>query len=75
MSYSDEKLNEIFRSAGEENPLLKAIEQVISAQLDSELLAAMLPDLDQNGRAYNCGRAASLKDLQTYINTLKSENG
>jgi len=72
--YSVEKLVEIFRSAGEQNPLLLAIQQIVDDQLESETNSAILSDLDANGRAYNCGRAASIKDLQLYINTLKSEN-
>lgn len=72
--YSDEKLIEILRSAGELNPLLVAIEQIIADQLESETTSAILSDLDPHGRAFNCGRAASIKDLQSYINTLKSEN-
>jgi len=72
--YSDEKLIEILRSAGELNPLLVAIEQIIADQLESETTSAILSDLEPHGRAFNCGRAASIKDLQVYINTLKSEN-
>lgn len=72
--YSDEKLIEILRSAGELNPLLVAIEQIIADQLESETTSAILSDLEPHGRAFNCGRAASIKDLQAYINTLKSEN-
>jgi hypothetical protein len=71
--YSNEKLVEILRSAGDQNPLLIALEQIIGDQLESETTSAILSDLDPHGRAYNCGRAASIKDLQLYITALKSE--
>lgn len=75
MRLTDEKIVEIMRSAGDENPILAALEQIIDDQLDSETTSAILSDLDPHGRAYNCGRASSIKDLQSYIKALKSENG
>ena len=71
MRLSDEKLAEIMVSAGENTPLMAAFEQILSDQLENEVHASLLSDLDSNSRAYNCGRAASIKDLRSYIQDLR----
>jgi len=75
MRISQEKVVEAFISVMDGDPFYRAMNQVITDQIDSEVLNSIQPDLSDSGRAYNCGRAAALKDLYEYFNTLRSANG
>jgi len=75
MRLSDEKIQEAFVSAGDESPIMRALTQLLSDMIESEVLSAIQPDLTDSSRAHNCGRAASLKDLSIYIDNLRTANG
>jgi hypothetical protein len=75
MRLSDEKIQEAFVSAGDESPIMRALTQLLSEMIESEVLSAIQPDLTDSSRAHNCGRAASLKDLSIYIDNLRAANG
>jgi hypothetical protein len=75
MKLSDEKIQEAFVSAGDESPIMRALTQLLSEMIESEVLSAIQPDLTDSSRAHNCGRAASLKDLSSYIDNLRTANG
>jgi hypothetical protein len=75
MRLSDEKIQEAFVSAGDESPIIRALTQLLSDMIESEVLSAIQPDLTDSSRAHNCGRAASLKDLSSYIDNLRAANG
>jgi hypothetical protein len=75
MRLSDEKIQEAFVSVGDESPIMRALTQLLSEMIESEVLSAIQPDLTDSSRAHNCGRAASLKDLSSYIDNLRSANG
>lgn len=74
MNYTEEKLQEIFRSASGLDPTYKAFVHVIRQIIKESNIAAIQPDLTNESRAYNCGRAASVTDLLYYIQELSSEN-
>jgi hypothetical protein len=75
MRLSDEKIQEAFVSAGDESPIMRALTQLLSDMIESEVLSAIEPDLTDSSRSHNCGRAASLKDLSSYIDNLRTANG
>jgi hypothetical protein len=75
MRLSDAKIQEAFVSAGENSPLMAALLQLLSDMIESEVLSAIQPDLNDSSRAHNCGRAAALKDLSSYIDNLRTANG
>ena len=75
MKISQEKVQEAFVSVHDGDPFFCAVTQVIADQIESEVLNSIQPDLSDSGRAYNCGRAAALKDLQEYFNNLRTVNG
>ena len=75
MRLSDAKIQEAFVSAGDNSPLMAALLQLLSDMLESEVLSAIQPDLNDSSRAHNCGRAAALKDLSSYIDNLRTANG
>jgi len=75
MRISDEKIQEAFVSAGDNSPLMHALNQLLSEMIESEVLSAIQPDLNDSSRAHNCGRAAALKDLSSYIDNLRTANG
>ena len=71
---NDEQLKEAL-SVSDEHPVIKAFLQIIAEQEESEVLAGILPNLSAEDRAYNCGRAAAIKDLSSAIRLLRGENG
>ena len=75
MRIPDAKIQEAFVSAGENSPLMAALLQLLSDMIESEVLSAIQPDLNDSSRAHNCGRAAALKDLSSYIDNLRTANG
>lgn len=68
---NEEQLKEAL-SVSDEHPVIKAFLQIISDQEESEMLAGILPNLSAEDRAYNCGRAAAIKDLSSSIRLLRS---
>jgi hypothetical protein len=74
MRISQEKVLEAFISVMDGDPFYRAMNQVITDQIESEVLNSIQPDLSDSGRAYNCGRAAAMKDLHEYFNTLRNTN-
>jgi len=75
MRISDAKIQEAFVSAGDNSPLMAALLQLLSDMIESEVLSAIQPDLNDSSRSHNCGRAAALKDLLSYIDNLRTANG
>ena len=75
MRLSDDKIQEAFVSAGDESPIMRALTQLLSEMIESEVLSAIQPDLTDSSRAHNCGRAAALKDLSIYNDKLRTANG
>lgn len=71
MKLNDEQLSEAL-SVSEEHPVLKAMGQVIDETLRDEVLNAIMPSLSAEDRAYNAGRAASIKDLIAQISALRN---
>jgi len=70
---NDEQLKEAL-SVSDEHPVIKAFLQLIREQEESEVLAGILPNLSSEDRAYNCGRAAAIKDLSSTIRLLRSDS-
>jgi hypothetical protein len=67
MRLSDEKLEEILKSCSGTEPLVQAFRQILDNQIADEVSAAIDSRLVGEGRAYNCGRAASLSDLRSFL--------
>ena len=70
---NEEQLKESLMVAND-HPVLLAFLQIIADQEESDVLASIIPNLTAEDRAYNCGRAAALKDLSGFIKLLRSEN-
>ena len=70
---NEEQLKEALMVANDHLVLL-AFLQIIADQEESDVLAGIMPNLTAEDRAYNCGRAAALKDLSGSIKLLRGEN-
>ena len=68
---NEEQLKEAL-SISDEHPVIQAFLQIIADQDEAETLAGIMPNLSAEDRAYNCGRAAAIKDLGSYIKLLRS---
>ena len=68
---NEEQLKEAL-SISDDHPVIKAFLQIIADQDEAETLAGIMPNLSPEDRAYNCGRAAAIKDLGSYIKLLRS---
>ncbi len=68
---NEEQLKEAL-SVSDEHPVIKAFLQIIAEQDEVETLAGLMPNLSAEDRAYNCGRAAAIKDLSSSIRLLRS---
>lgn len=68
---NEEQLKEAL-SVSDEHPVIKAFLQIIAEQDEAETLAGLMPNLSAEDRAYNCGRAAAIKDLSSSIRLLRS---
>lgn len=68
---NEEQLKEAL-SVSDEHPVIKAFLQIIAEQDEAETLAGLMPNLSAEDRAYNCGRAAAIKDLNSSIRLLRS---
>jgi hypothetical protein len=73
MKLSESKLIEILKSIEPENPVYKAIMQMARQQADDEKVAALMPGLLPEARAYNCGRCAAMEDFIAIVNEMRSE--
>lgn len=67
MKISREKVEQAMVSAMEHEPLVDALRQLLADFVADESRAALLPDLDAEARAYNCGRAAAITDFRTTL--------
>ena len=67
---NEEKLK-IALSVSDDHPVMQAILQVLKDTEEQEVNACVLPNLLAEDRAYNCGRAAAIKDLGAYIGMLR----
>lgn len=68
---NEEQLKEAL-SVSDEHPVIRAFLQIIAEQDEVETLAGLMPNLSAEDRAYNCGRAAAIKDLSSSIKLLRS---
>jgi hypothetical protein len=62
-----EKLEETLKAFGQDEPIVQALRQILSDFIADETHAAVASNLTAEARAYNCGRAASLHDLQAFL--------
>lgn len=70
MKIPPEKIEEAFKALGQDDPVVQALRQVLADFVADESRAALLPDLNAEARAYNCGRAAAITDLQALLEEL-----
>jgi hypothetical protein len=63
-----EKIEETLRGFGQDDPIVRALRQILDEFIVDETHAAVASNLTAEGRAYNCGRAASLHDLKAFLN-------
>lgn len=73
MNILESKLAEILKSVEPENPVFLALMQMARQQSDDEKLAALMPGLTAEARAYNCGRCAALEDFIAIVNEMRSD--
>lgn len=64
---TNEKIEEILRSAHEQEPWVSALNQILDEEIMDESRQALLPDLHKESRAYNCGRAAAIFDFKMML--------
>lgn len=64
---NEKRLKEIFVSNRDTSPVVEAYNFVIQELHDDAVVAAVVPSLSDSDRAFNCGRVAVLKDLQSLI--------
>lgn len=74
MKLTQSKIIEIIRSIEPENPVFNALMQIAMQQAHDEKLAALMPGLLPEARAYNCGRCASLEDFISIVNDMRGEH-
>lgn len=67
MNISPEKMEEAFKALRQDEPVVQALRQVLADFIADEVSAAINSNLTAEGRAYNCGRAASLSDLRSFL--------
>lgn len=67
---SEEELKEAL-SVSDDHPVMKAVLHLLDSQAIDEVMSAVQPALTSEDRAYNCGRAASIKDLSYRIGLLR----
>lgn len=74
MKLTQSKIIEILKSIEPEHPVFQALMQVAAQQANDEKLAALMPGLLPEARAYNCGRCASLEDFIAIVNDLRGDS-
>ncbi len=67
MRLSEEKLEEALKGCTGHEPVVQALAQILGDFIADEVSAAINSNLTAEGRAYNCGRAASLSDLRSFL--------
>lgn len=67
MRLPEAKIEEILKSLGADEPIVQALRQVFADFIADEVSAAINSNLTAEGRAYNCGRAASVSDLRSFL--------
>lgn len=67
MRLSDEKLVEALKGCTGHEPVVQALAQILGDFISDEVSAAITASLTVENRAYNCGRAASLSDLRSFL--------
>ena len=67
MKIPPEKIEESFKALGQDDPVVQALRQVLADFVADESRAALLPDLNAEARAYNCGRAAAITDFRSLL--------
>ena len=72
MRLTDEQIKEAL-AVSDEHPVIQALMQVIDDQMHDEVAFGIQPNLTAEDRAYNCGRAAAIKDLLVSIGTIRGE--
>ena len=67
---TEDKLKEALSVLSPEDPVVKAITQILVGIIDDERDMAIQPNLTNEARAFNCGRVASVIDLAEYLELL-----
>ena len=67
MKIPPEKIEEAFKALGQDDLVVQALRQVLADFVADESRAALLPDLNAEARAYNCGRAAAIVDFRSLL--------
>lgn len=68
---NEAKIKEAIISAGEQEPLWLAFNQLLGEHYSMNAVSAIGPDNDPYSRAYNCGRAQAIEDLRVHIANLR----
>lgn len=67
---NEEKLREAISGYSPDDPIIRAITQILVGIIDDERDMAIQPNLTNEARAFNCGRVASVIDLAEYLEVL-----
>ena len=67
MKLSAEQMTSIFRSASDQDPLFKAVMQLLEDEFLDAVAGAIHPDVSNDSRNYNSGRASMAHDLKATI--------
>ena len=67
---SEEKIREALSALSPDDPVVRAITQILVGIIDDERDMAIQPNLTNEARAFNCGRVASVIDLAEYLEVL-----
>lgn len=64
---TEEKLKEVFISNSETSQVYTAFMFVTERLFEDSVAASIVPSLNDNDRAYNCGRASAISDLMFMV--------
>lgn len=64
---TEEQIQEAFKSARDGDPLFLALMQTLDDAFLDECQAAIRPELNQEARSYNSGRAQAVSDIRSFI--------
>jgi len=70
---TDEQIRRTIATAIEGDPLLEAMTTLLENAAEAETTAALASIKDAQERAYDCGRAASLRDILSDIDAIRDE--
>lgn len=73
MELNRKEIESLIKHAPDGHSPLGAIVTLIRSAYNAETLSAIMPDLDPNRRAYDCGRAAALGDILLDIAALRAD--